>query len=292
MPEPTHLTFHILALFLQWQPAEKETSWSYKWFKREFWKNLFHIDLVYIYWYLWQDWWRRQWQPTPVLLPGKSHGRRSLAGCSPWGHKESDTTESPHIPFSLSCIGEGNGNPLQCSCLENPRDGAAWWASLYGVAQGRTRLKWRSSSSSSITGLGFPGGSAGKESSHNEGDLGLIPGLGRSPGQGNSYPLQYPGLENSRDCIVHGVAVLDMTEGLSLSFPPMTGLKDMRHGSHVKLSIKEFTKDNHKLLSSLRLFTSLTFKSLHVLFPCECIVHYPSLVYLINYTGIQIIVNI
>ena len=49
--------------------------------------------------------------------------------------------------FSLSCIGEGNGNPLQCSCLENPRDGEAWWASVYGVAQSRTRLKWLSSSS-------------------------------------------------------------------------------------------------------------------------------------------------
>ena len=66
---------------------------------------------------------RRQWHPTPVLLPRKSHGRRSLVGCSPWGRKESDTTERLHFPFSLSCIGEGNGNPLQCSCLENPRDG-------------------------------------------------------------------------------------------------------------------------------------------------------------------------
>ena len=67
--------------------------------------------------------WRRQWYPTPVLLPGKSHGRRSLAGCSPWGREESDTTERLHFHFSLSCIGEGNGNPLQCSCLQNPRDG-------------------------------------------------------------------------------------------------------------------------------------------------------------------------
>ena len=66
---------------------------------------------------------RRQWHPTPVLLPGKSHGWGSLVGCSPWGRKESDTTERLHFPFSLSCIGEGNGNPLQCSCLENPRDG-------------------------------------------------------------------------------------------------------------------------------------------------------------------------
>ena len=118
---------------------------------------------------------RRQWHPTPVLLPGKSHGHRSLEGCSPWGHEgrtrlsdftstfhfhalekepathssvlawripgmgepgglqsmgslESDRTERLHFHFSLSCTGEGNGNPLQCSCLENPRDGGAWWA--------------------------------------------------------------------------------------------------------------------------------------------------------------------
>ena len=87
---------------------------------------------------------RRQWHPTPVLLPGKSHGWRSLVGCSPWGRWESDTTEWHHFHFSLSCIGEGNGNPLQCSCLENPRDGGAWWAAIFGVAQSRTRLKWLS----------------------------------------------------------------------------------------------------------------------------------------------------
>ena len=91
---------------------------------------------------------RRQWHPTPVLLPGKSHGRRSLVGFSPWGHSESDTTEQLHFHFSLSCTGEGNGNPLQCSCLENPRDGEAWWAAVYGVTQSRTRLKWLSNSNS------------------------------------------------------------------------------------------------------------------------------------------------
>ena len=90
---------------------------------------------------------RRQWQPTPVLLPGNSHGWRSLVGCSPWGREESDTTERLHFHFSLSCIGEGNGNPLQRSCLENPRDGGAWWATVCGVTQSRTRLKWLSSSS-------------------------------------------------------------------------------------------------------------------------------------------------
>ena len=90
---------------------------------------------------------RKQWHPTPVLLPGKSHGWRSLVGCSPWGREESDMTERLHFHFSLSCIGEGNGNPLQRSCLENPRDGGAWWAAVYGVTQSRTRLKRLNSSS-------------------------------------------------------------------------------------------------------------------------------------------------
>ena len=94
---------------------------------------------------------RRQWHPTPVLLPGKSHGRRSLVGCSPWGRWGSNMTERLHFHFSLSCIGEGNGNPLQCSCLENPRDGGAWWAAVYGVAPSRTRLKRFSSSSNMYT---------------------------------------------------------------------------------------------------------------------------------------------
>ena len=68
-------------------------------------------------------------------------------GCSRWGLEESDTTEQLHFHFSLSCIGEGNGHPLQYSCLENPRDGGAWWAAVYGVAQSQTRLKRLSSSS-------------------------------------------------------------------------------------------------------------------------------------------------
>ena len=83
-----------------------------------------------------------------VLLPGKSHGRRNLVGCNPCGCEESDTTEQLPFHFSLLCIGEGNGNPLQCSCLENPRDGGAWWAAVYGVAQSQTQLKQLSSSSS------------------------------------------------------------------------------------------------------------------------------------------------
>ena len=89
--------------------------------------------------------WRRKWQPTPVLLPRKSHGQRSLVGCSPLG----SLWVGHDWATSLSRIGEGNGDPLQCSCLENPRDGEAWWAAIYGVAQGQTRLKRLSSSSSS-----------------------------------------------------------------------------------------------------------------------------------------------
>ena len=68
-------------------------------------------------------------------------------GCSQWGCKESDTPEWLNFHFLLSCIGKGSGNPLQCSCLENPRDGGAWWAAIYGVTHSWTQLKWLSSSS-------------------------------------------------------------------------------------------------------------------------------------------------
>ena len=95
-------------------------------------------------WCLLSDLW------SPVHLPGKSHGWSSLVGCSPWGRKELDTTEWLHFHFSLSCIGEGNGNPLQCSPVENPRDRGAWWTAIYGVSQSRTWLKWLNSSSSSL----------------------------------------------------------------------------------------------------------------------------------------------
>ena len=92
--------------------------------------------------------------PTLVLLPGKSHGQGSLVGCSPWGQEESDTTEQLHFHFSLLRIGEGNGSPLQCSCLENPRDGGAWWASVCGVRQSRTRLSDLAASAARV-GEGF-----------------------------------------------------------------------------------------------------------------------------------------
>ena len=84
--------------------------------------------------------WRRQWQPTPILLPGKSHGWRSLVGYGPWGSEESDMTEQLHFHFALPCIGEGNGNPLQYSWLENPRDRGVWSAAVIGVTQSQTRL--------------------------------------------------------------------------------------------------------------------------------------------------------
>ena len=89
--------------------------------------------------------------PHSSTLAWKIPWTRSLEGCSPWGCWGSDTTERLHFHFSLSCIGEGNSNPLQCSCLENPRDGGAWWAAVCGVTQSRTRLKWLSSSSSSTS---------------------------------------------------------------------------------------------------------------------------------------------
>ena len=85
--------------------------------------------------------------PHSSTLAWKIHGWKSLVGCSPWGRYELDTTEQLRLHFSLSCIGEGNGNSLQCSCLENPRDGGAWWAAVSGVSQSRTRLKQLSSSS-------------------------------------------------------------------------------------------------------------------------------------------------
>ena len=95
--------------------------------------------------------WRRQWQPTPVLLPGKPHGRRSLVGCSLWGRKESDTTERLHFHFSHFTFIHWRRKwqpSCQCSCLENPRDRGAWWAAIFGVAQSQTQLKRLSSSNS------------------------------------------------------------------------------------------------------------------------------------------------
>ena len=95
--------------------------------------------------------WRRKWQPTPVFLPGESQGWGNLVGAV-YGVVQSQT-RLKRLNSSSSSIGEGNDNPLQCSCLENPRDRRAWWAAVYGVVQSQTLLKPLSSSSSSSRGL-------------------------------------------------------------------------------------------------------------------------------------------
>ena len=87
--------------------------------------------------------------PHSITFAQKIPWTEEPDGLQSMGSLESDTTERLHFHFSLSCTGEGNGNPLQCYCLENPRDGGAWWAAVYGVAQSRTGLKRLSSSSSS-----------------------------------------------------------------------------------------------------------------------------------------------
>ena len=100
------------------------------------------------------------WVPRGISEKAMALHSSTLAWKIPWtaepgrlqfmGSLRVDTAERLHFHFSLSCIGEGNGNPLQCSCLENPRDGGAWWAAISGVTQSQTRLKRLSSSSSSI----------------------------------------------------------------------------------------------------------------------------------------------
>ena len=119
---------------------------------------------------------RRKWQPTPVFLPRVSRGQRSLVGCCPWGRTEADMTEGLCVH---ACIGEGNGDPLQCSCLESPMHRGAWWAAVHGVAPSQRQLKRLS--------------------------------MHACTGEGNGNPLQYSCLENPRDrrawwAAVYGVA--------------------------------------------------------------------------------------
>ena len=97
--------------------------------------NWHKIIIFYIYIYIYR---RRQWHPTPVLLPGKSHGWRSLVGCSPWGRWGSDTTERLHFHFSLSCIGEGNGNPLVFLPGESQGRGSLLGCHLWGCTESDT----------------------------------------------------------------------------------------------------------------------------------------------------------
>ena len=120
--------------------------------------------------------WRRKWQPTLVFLSRESCGRRSLVGCV---HRVAQSQTRLKRLSIHACIGEGNDNPLQYSCLENPRDRGAWWAAVYGVAQSQTWLK--------------------RHSMH------------ACIGEGNDNPLQYSCLENPRDCgawwaAIYGVA--------------------------------------------------------------------------------------
>ena len=122
-------------------------------------------------------------------------------------------TEWLHFHFSLSCTGEGNGNPLQCSCLENPRDGEPGGLPFMGshrVGHDWSDLAWQSYWDI-YRYMGFPCGSAGKESARNVGDLGSIPGLERSPREGKGYLLQYSGLENPVDCSLPGFSVHGIT---------------------------------------------------------------------------------
>ena len=130
-------------------------SFSSKWFEylrtRQFQKSTSLLEEVTFELYL-EEWgflWQRMTRSLYYLREDmKGMWKWKDVGGTRWyygGRKESDTTERPHFHFSLSCTGEGNGNPLQCSCLENPRGGGAWWAAVYGVTQSQTWLKWLSS---------------------------------------------------------------------------------------------------------------------------------------------------
>ena len=132
--------------------------------------------------------WRREWLPTPVFSPGKSHGQRSLVGCNPWGRKELDMTELLHFHFSLSFIGEGNGNPRQCSCLENPRDGGATRLLVGCRLWGRTE-------------------SDTTERLHVHFSLSCM-------GGGNGNPLQCSCLENPRDCVMRNTWLEEAQAGI------------------------------------------------------------------------------
>ena len=130
----------------------------------------------------WRDFWRRKWQPTPVLLPGKSHGWRSLVGYSPRGHKDLDTTKWLNfLSFNLQ---------VTRWLKKKKKIGYSQWVPELYLGKGFKLGVGK-------TPKGFPGGSASKEFACSAGDANSIPGSGRSPGGGNGYPLQYSCLENS-----------------------------------------------------------------------------------------------
>ena len=145
-------------------------------------------------------------QPTRLPRPWGSPGRNTGVGC--------------HFLLQRMKVKSEREVAQSCLTLSNPLDCSLPGSSVHGIFQARV-LKWGAMAFFEIQKYaalnkikfishpvrrGFPCGSAGKESACNVGDLGLIPGLGKSPGEGKGYPLQYSGLENSMDCIVHGVA--------------------------------------------------------------------------------------
>ena len=162
--------------------------------------------------------WTIKWKITAV----RSHLFHHVKG--PVGKKE-ERKEKLNIIWAPVEGGEGNGIPLQYSCLENPMDGGAWWAAVHGVAKSRTRLKWLISSSSPVE--GFPGCPVVMNPPANAGDLGSTPGSGWSPRNGKGYPLQCSCLGNPMDegswqVIVHGVTRVRHT--LATKPPPLDSL--------------------------------------------------------------------
>ena len=212
---------------------------------------------------------RRQWHPTPVLLPGKSHGQRSLVGCSPWRRKESDTTERLHFHFSLSYIGEGNGNRLQCSWLENPRDGGVWWAATYGVTQSQTRLKWLSSSSRYADGTTLMAQSEEelksllmkvKEENENVGlKLNIQKTKIMASGPIISWPINGETVETVTDCILRG-SKITADGDCSHEIKRRLLLRRKVRTNLLKVRIKHIKKQRHYLVNKDLLVKAVVFQ--------------------------------
>ena len=147
---------------------------------------------------------------TTGASSGKSHGWRSLVGYSPWGLEESDTTEQFHFHFSFACIGEGNGNPLQFSCLENPRDGGVWWASVYGVRSHSVGHNWSDLAAAAAAAMAqwvknLP---AVQETLEMQFDSWIR----KIPGGGNGNSLQYSCLTNHKDREAWQATILEVAK--------------------------------------------------------------------------------